>query len=65
MLYCTAQFLGSLGIPVEKGSYFLFVEGFALDKQKIRPQITANPKEPIFILAEWIRFMATAQTLAR
>jgi hypothetical protein len=24
----------------------LFVEGEALDKQKIKPQITANPKEP-------------------
>jgi hypothetical protein len=37
-----------VGIPVEKGFYFLFVEGFALDKQKIKPQITANPKEASF-----------------
>jgi hypothetical protein len=27
--------------------FFLFVEGEALDKQKIKPQITANPKEAL------------------
>jgi hypothetical protein len=46
--------LGCLGIPVEKGFHFLFVEDFALDKQKMKPQITANPKEPHFSLAFWV-----------
>jgi hypothetical protein len=37
---------------VEKGFYFMFGEGEALAKHKIKPQITANPKEPGIILYE-------------
>jgi hypothetical protein len=41
--------------PWRRG-FFLFVEGFALDKQKIKPQITANPKEPQFgVFGVWKR----------
>jgi hypothetical protein len=34
--------------PWRRG-FFLFVEGEALDKQKIKPKITVNPKEPILL----------------